>query len=415
VSIQRIFIFCFDYDELLDVWTLNDAEFWYKLSLPAAWMAGYDDFDWLARRRNAAWVASGLDGTGTQYWTQASANMAAASFYTAGALEGAAAIGISEVGHATSIRCAYTTLWNEAAVVSATGTMFPAAYQRMPSGIPVAQPVTNCFTAGTQIVVGMEYDEDGNFVSYVTANIEDIKVGDLVYSYDTATGEVSQKAVTGTFSNTTNHINQLTITDEHGNEQIIETTDGHPFWVVTDNPDLSRAARCVVDENGVWLYHENIDPTEHGYWVEAKDLRVGDVFLGVNGELSTLTNIVRVEQDGGIGTFNFTVEGNHDYFILAKDYEFGQSCILVHNNSPIYVTKDGVALPPGRQIPSNYVQNPHWPGSSYGEMVNGKYVERIRIDPPTPVGMKGPNFSHYHLNKGNDHFSPRPGSIDPGF
>ena len=106
-------------------------------------MAGYDDFDWLARRRNAAWVASGLDGTGTQYWTQASANMAAASFYTAGALEGAAAIGISEVGHATSIRCAYTTLWNEAAVVSATGTMFPAAYQRMPSGMPVAQPVTN--------------------------------------------------------------------------------------------------------------------------------------------------------------------------------------------------------------------------------------------------------------------------------
>jgi len=45
--------------------------------------------------------------------------------------------------------------------------------------------ITNCFTAGTQIVVGMEYDADGNFVSYVTVNIEDVKVGDLVYSYDT--------------------------------------------------------------------------------------------------------------------------------------------------------------------------------------------------------------------------------------
>jgi len=45
----------------------------------------------------------------------------------------------------------------------------------------------------------------------------------------------------------------------------------------------------------------------NGFWVEAKDLRVGDVFLGVNGELSMLTNIVRIEQDGGIAVFNFTV------------------------------------------------------------------------------------------------------------
>ncbi|MCL2117218.1 MAG: AHH domain-containing protein [Planctomycetaceae bacterium] len=65
--------------------------------------------------------------------------------------------------------------------------------------------------------------------------------------------------------------------------------------------------------------------------IRGKDLRVGDVFLGANGELSTLTNIVRVEQDGGIAVFNFTVEGNHNYFILAKEYEYGQTCVLVHN------------------------------------------------------------------------------------
>jgi len=189
----------------------------------------------------------------------------------------------------------------------------------------------SCFIAGTQIVVGMEYDADGNFVSYVTVNIEDVKVGDLVYSYDTATGEVSQKAVTSTSALRSDHINYLTIIDENGNEQTIETTDAHPFWVVTNNPDLERAARDYVFENGVWLYHENVTPTEYGYWVEAKDLRVGDVFLGVNGELSTLTNIVRVEQDGGIAVFNFKVEGNHNYYILAKEYEYGQSCILVHN------------------------------------------------------------------------------------
>jgi len=128
--------------------------------------------------------------------------------------------------------------------------------------------VTNCFTAGTQVVVGAEYDEDGNFVSYVTANIEDIKVGDLVYSYDTATGEVSQKEVTDTFVRESDHINRLTIVDENGNEQIIETTDGHPFWVVTNDPDLSRAARDYSDG----MYHGNLEVTDHGYWVEAKDL-----------------------------------------------------------------------------------------------------------------------------------------------
>ena len=158
----------------------------------------------------------------------------------------------------------------------------------------------NCFTEGTQIVVGAEYDENGVFIQYVTVNIEDIKVGDLVYSYDTLTGEVGLREVTATFSNTSDHINYLTIVDEHGREQVIETTDGHPFWVVTNDPDMNRAARDYIFENGSWLYHEDVTPTEHGYWVEAKDLRVGDVFLGAKGELSTLINAVRVEQDGGI-------------------------------------------------------------------------------------------------------------------
>ena len=40
---------------------------------------------------------------------------------------------------------------------------------------------------------------------------------------------------------------------------------------------------------------------------------------------------MRVEQDGGIAVFNFTVDGNHNYFILAKEYEYGQTAVLVHN------------------------------------------------------------------------------------
>ena len=182
----------------------------------------------------------------------------------------------------------------------------------------------------------MEYDADGNFVSYVTTNIEDIQAGDLVYSYNTQTGEVSQCEVTQTYERSSDHINNLTVEDENGIIQTIETTDSHPFWVLTDEPDLDRAARSVVDENGVLLYHDNLEPGLNGYWVEAKDLQVGDVFLGANGELSTLTNIVRVEQEGGIAVFNFEVEGNHNYFILAKEYDLGQTCVLVHNADVLY-------------------------------------------------------------------------------
>ena len=128
------------------------------------------------------------------------------------------------------------------------------------------------------------------------------------------TGETELKEVTATFALESDHINYITIEDEHGNTQTLEVTDVHPFWVVTDDPDLERAAREFVDENGVILHHKNIAPTENGFWVEAKDLRVGDVFLGANGELTTVVAIERVDYPDGIMVYNFSVDGNHNYF-----------------------------------------------------------------------------------------------------
>jgi hypothetical protein len=67
------------------------------------------------------------------------------------------------------------------------------------------------------------------------------------------------------------------------------------------------------------------------------------------------------------------------------------------------VTKEGVALPKGAKIPSNYVQNPYR-SSNYGVFENGKFVEKLRIDQATPPGFKGPNQSHFHLNNGGHIF-----------
>ena len=152
-----------------------------------------------------------------------------------------------------------------------------------------------------------------------------------MYSYDTLTGEVSQQTVLATYVLESDHLNYLTIVDEDGYVQVIETTDSHPFWVVTDDPDLGRAARDVVDENGVLLYHNNIAPGLNGFWVEAKDLREGDVFLGANGELSELVAKERVEFPDGVKVYNFLVDGNNDYFVIAQVGEYGQTCILAHN------------------------------------------------------------------------------------
>ena len=65
--------------------------------------------------------------------------------------------------------------------------------------------------------------------------------------------------------------------------------------------------------------------------IEAKDLRVGDVFLGANGELSVLLDTERVVFPEVIKVYNFTVDGHNNYFVIAKCDEFGQTSILVHN------------------------------------------------------------------------------------
>lgn len=82
----------------------------------------------------------------------------------------------------------------------------------------------------------------------------------------------------------------------------------------------------------------------------------------------------------------------------------------------IHVTSHGVALPSGPKysIPKRFVQNPRRP-ASYGVLDEGtgKFVEKLRIDPATPRGKPGPEFSHYHLNGEKTHY--RPGFDDPGF
>ncbi|MDR1480155.1 MAG: HINT domain-containing protein, partial [Planctomycetaceae bacterium] len=136
-----------------------------------------------------------------------------------------------------------------------------------------------------------------------------------------------------TFERISDHLRYLTTVGKNNLTQTFETTDSHPFWVVTDKPDLSRVARETVEENGTILQHEDVTVAGNGYYVEAKDLKVGDIFLGANNELTTLAETQRKDFPEGITVYNFTVEGNHNYFVIAnlEAFQNGASVVLVHN------------------------------------------------------------------------------------
>jgi len=137
---------------------------------------------------------------------------------------------------------------------------------------------SNCFTAGTLIKA-----KDGEIP------IEDIKVGDYVYSEKAETGEKGYKEVLNVFVHETNEIIEL----QAGSESI-ETTEGHPFW--------------VLDEG----------------WVEAQNLVVGDRLVLYDESTVTIDSIRTVQKESPIKVYNFEVAEWHTYFIT-------ESNILFHN------------------------------------------------------------------------------------
>ncbi|MEK4527884.1 MULTISPECIES: polymorphic toxin-type HINT domain-containing protein [Paenibacillus] len=136
----------------------------------------------------------------------------------------------------------------------------------------------NCFTAGTKVQI------DGG-----EKNIEDIEVGDKVLSKDEETGEQAYKEVTALHRNEKDTTYKLTV----GN-QIIETTDNHPFWV------------------------------ESKGWVLAVDLKVNDKLVQSNRNHLKIDNIEIVQHDKKVKVYNFTVAEFHTYFVSSLG-------IWVHN------------------------------------------------------------------------------------
>ena len=135
----------------------------------------------------------------------------------------------------------------------------------------------DCFVAGTMVKT------EGGYKA-----IEEIEVGDKVWSWDEATGEQALKTVVQLFRNEKDVLVHI---DAAGEE--IQTTLGHPFYVAGKG------------------------------WVKAGELKSGDVLKLYDGKEAEI-NGVSIKESKPVITYNFEVEDSHTYYVTQSD-------VLCHN------------------------------------------------------------------------------------
>ena len=141
--------------------------------------------------------------------------------------------------------------------------------------------IFTCFTGDTKVAIENGYK-----------NIKDIKVGDLVYSYNLDIQEKELKPVTKVFKHKENELYTLKV-----NNRIINTTEEHPFYVVNKG------------------------------WKEAKKLDFSDKLLSLKNGIFYIETI-KIHEFDEVDVYNIAVKDNHNY--LITDQEF-----LVHNKAEL--------------------------------------------------------------------------------
>lgn len=160
--------------------------------------------------------------------------------------------------------------------VSAVGSIAKSMYTRM----------LLCFVKGTLV-----YTSDG------LKPIEDIEIGDKVWSYDEIKKQNELKKVLSLSRNITKQLLELSI----NNSKIICTPE-HPFYI-------------------------------KGNWVHAKDLKRGDLVVNDKGHLIKVDDIKIIDKIENV--YNLEIDGNHNYFVSEHK-------ILVHNDGCGFMaTKNG--------------------------------------------------------------------------
>ena len=152
--------------------------------------------------------------------------------------------------------------------------------------------VNCCFDAGTQVLMS-----DGT-----TKNIEDVKVGDMVMSYNTVTHEFEPKKVL------------RTITKHHSDDLVyVNLSNGKRIGM--------RAYHPLLTTEG----YKSLRPEFAQTKIEAgkiEKLQVGDTLIGYEANV-TITSIEQRNPIKNYDTYNLEVEDNHNYIVngvVAHNY-----------------------------------------------------------------------------------------------
>ncbi len=146
--------------------------------------------------------------------------------------------------------------------------------------------VAQCFTENTEVVV-----EEGR------KPISEVAEGDLVWSWNEETGRTELNRVTQLFRNQVSRLVRVALED-----QIIETTTEHPFYVQGEG------------------------------WLEASALKPGDLLVGFEGRKVAVKAVLI--QEGAFLVYNFEVADAHTYFVSRRDAKTAGApveAVLVHN------------------------------------------------------------------------------------
>ena len=152
----------------------------------------------------------------------------------------------------------------------------------------------SCFMPGTKVLTPQGL-----------INIEEVKVGDEVYTRNNETNEIELKKVLRTLEHKYSG-NIIKISTSNAD---VETTINHPFY---------------VKDKG---------------WTRADELKEGDILINNNNEEQAIKKIETIQNNETIKVYNLLVEDNHDYFV-------GLDCVLVHNKcikagSQVLIDKQG--------------------------------------------------------------------------
>jgi hypothetical protein len=233
----------------------------------------------------------------------------------------------------------------------------PKLASRLRSALTLA--MLACFAVGGWLLAS-SWPSTGNHAvavapsqpRYVTKNIEDIQVGDLVLARDEHGREIGYRPVKEVYRRTSFHLRHLTFRDATGQRQTLLTTDEHPFWSATRSE-----------------------------FVDAGKLKIGDRFTSPDGRLQTLVDTRREERPDGVAVFNFQVDDFHTYYVQSQQ---SQIPLLVHNaNCPAEYVYHGTDAASAESISAVHGLNRNqWHAAAGGSGVDPKDFS-VTTDPDT--------------------------------